>query len=207
MGLPPTDEWYLQSFFLNNYLNNFQILGEICDEIGAPLPPGTPPSPHVTDRGNDDWTPYRDWVQFKTADFLFRHNQMLAGDINFITGLWAASLAPHHDSPPFADAKAMYDTIDSTLIGDIPWQSFTLNYNSPPPRNLEPNDENPPWTTAGYNIWFHDPHRLIQEMIANPDFAGEFNFVPYQEYSADGQHCFEIFRSGDWAWRQVVSYS
>ena len=54
MGLPPTDEWYLQSFFLNNYLNNFQILGEICDENGALLPPGTPPSPHVMDRGNDD---------------------------------------------------------------------------------------------------------------------------------------------------------
>ena len=113
MGLPPTDEWYLQSFFLNNFLNNFQILGEICDKNGAPLPPGTP-SPYVTDRGDDDWTLYRDQVQFETADFLSRHNQRSAGDINFITGLWAAALAPHHDSPPFADAKAMYDTIDST---------------------------------------------------------------------------------------------
>lgn len=182
------------------------MLGQICDENGAPLPPGTPPSPRETG-DNDDWTPYRDRVQFETADFLFRRNQMSAGDINIITGLWAASLTPHHDSPPFANAKAMYDTIDSTPLGDIPWQGFTLNYNGPPPETRGLNGENPPWTTADYDIWFRDARLLVQEMLANPDFAGEFDFAPYQEYSADGQHRFENFMSGDWAWEQAVSRS
>ena len=132
---------------------------------------------------------------------------MSAGDINTITGLWVASLAPHHDSPPFANAKALYDTIDSMPIGDIPWQNFTLNYHSPSPEALGPNNEIPPWTTANYDIWFCNAHLLVQEMIANHDFVGEFDFVPYQEYSADGQHHFENFMSGDWAWKQAVSYS
>ena len=92
-------------------------------------------------------------------------------------------------------------------LGDIPWQSCTLNYKGSPPEILGPNGESPPWTTADYDIWFHDAHLLIQEMISNPDFAGEFDFAPYQEYSTDGQHWFKDFMSGDWAWKQAVSQS
>lgn len=130
---------------------------------------------------------------------------MSAGDINFVTGLWAASLAPHNDSPPFKNAKDMYDTIDSTPLGNIPWQSCTLNYNGSPPEHLGPDGESPPWTTADYDIWFRDPRLLVQELIANPEFKGQFDFTPFQEYSADGQHRFENFMSGDWAWKQAVS--
>ena len=132
---------------------------------------------------------------------------MSAGNINIITGLWAASLAPHHGSPPFANAKDLYATINSTFLGDTPWQSFTLNYNGPLPESPGPNGENPPWTTADYDIWFCDVHLLVQEVISNPGFANGFKYTPYQEYSADGQHCFEDFMSGDWAWKQAVSGS
>ena len=104
------------------------ILGQVCDEHGRPLPHGTPPTPHESDKANDDWTPYRDWVQFEVADFLYRQNQMSANDINFVTGLWAASLAPHNDSLLFKNAKDMYDTIDAMPLGNVPWQSFTMNY-------------------------------------------------------------------------------
>ena len=166
-----------------------------------------PPPPRETDKGDDDWSPYTDRVQFEVADFLFRRNQMSAGDINIITGLWAASLVAHNDSPPFKNAKAMYNTIDSTPLGDTPWQSFTLNFNGTPPENPGSNDESPPWMTADYDIWFRDPHLLIQEMIANPEFKGQFDFTPYQEYSTDGQHRFQDFMSGDWAWKQAVSVS
>ena len=127
-------------------------------------------------------------MQFEVVDFLFHCNQMSAGDINLITGLWATSLAAHNDSPPFKKVKAIYDTIDSMLLGNIPWQKFTLNFNGTPPENLGSNDESPPWTTANYDIWFCDPHLLIQEMIANPEFKSQFDFMPYQEYSTDGQH-------------------
>ena len=42
-------------------------------------------------------------------------------------------------------------------------------------------------------------------MIGNPEFKDDFDFMPYQVYSMDGQHCFKDFMSGDWAWKQVVS--
>ena len=51
-----------------------------------------PLTPCEPDRDGNNWTPFRDQVQFEVADFLYHHNQMLAGDINFIMGLWAASL-------------------------------------------------------------------------------------------------------------------
>ena len=34
--------------------------------------------------------------------------------------------------------------------------------------------------TADYDIWFRDPHLLIQEMITNPEFKGQFDFTPYK---------------------------
>ncbi|KAF8259070.1 hypothetical protein EI94DRAFT_1707420 [Lactarius quietus] len=51
---------------------------------------------------------------------------MSGGNINFVLNLWAASLAIHDDDPPFSNAQHMYDTINSTPLGDIPWESFTL---------------------------------------------------------------------------------
>ena len=80
------------------------ILGQVCNKHGRPLPHGMPPTPCESDKANDDWTPYRDWVQFEVTDFLYHQNQMSASDINFVTGLWAASLAPtmtlHHSKMP-----------------------------------------------------------------------------------------------------------
>ena len=130
---------------------------------------------------------------------------MSAGDINFVTGLRAASLAAHNNSPPFRNAKDMYNTIDTTTLGYVPWQSFTLNYNGSQPETLGPDGEEPPWTTANYDIWFRDPRLLVHEMIGNPEFKDNFDFTPYQEYSMDGRHRFEDFMSGDWAWKQAVS--
>jgi hypothetical protein len=104
------------------------IVGRIRDKDGKEIPPETPPSSRESDWGPDDWTPYNNHIEFKVADFLFHCNQMSAGDINFILGLWAASLAAHNDTPPVSTSAHMYNTIDSTPLGDIPWQSFNLQY-------------------------------------------------------------------------------
>ena len=82
---------------------------------------------------------------------------MSAGDINFVTGLWVASLAAHNDSLPFRNAKDMYDAINATTLGYVPWQNFTHNYNGSQPETLGPDGKEPPWTTVDYNIWFHNP--------------------------------------------------
>ena len=67
-------------------------------------------------------------MEFEVADFLYRRNQMSGGDTDFIFHLWAASLAAHNDTPPFKNHAEMYETIDSTPVGDVPWESFTLEY-------------------------------------------------------------------------------
>ena len=72
-----------------------------------------------------NWKPYENRLQFELADFLYRRNQMSGGDINFILGLWAASLTVHE--PSFPNTKDLYSTIDSTLVGDVAWQSFSFS--------------------------------------------------------------------------------
>ncbi|KAF8487500.1 hypothetical protein DFH94DRAFT_798274 [Russula ochroleuca] len=74
-----------------------KLTGQICDENSNDILPDTPPPAHDLDQGPDNWTPYKSQLEFEVADFLYRRNQMSAGDINFILGLWAASLAVHGD--------------------------------------------------------------------------------------------------------------
>jgi hypothetical protein len=108
---------------------NLSIVGETCDEDGNKLLAGTPPPPCDSDQGSDDWRPYNNHVEFQATDFLLHHNQMSARDIDFILSLWAAFLVPHNDKLPFSKATHMYDTIDETPLGDVPWESFTLQFN------------------------------------------------------------------------------
>ena len=171
----------------------------ICDEHGNDIPPDTNPPP-LHDRGPHDWTPYNNRIEFEVADFLYRRNQMSAGDIDFIFKLWAASLAAHHDSPPFSNHTEMYNTIDSTPLGDLPWKSFSLEYNGDVPEG-----DVPSWMTTEYDVWFRDPRDLVHKILSNPDFEGEIDYAPVQEYSNDGVHRFQDFMSGNWAWKQAVS--
>ena len=177
----------------------FLFVGEICDENGNALPPDIPPAPHDSDKGPNDWTPYDDRIQFEVADFLFRRNQMSAGDINILLSLWSASLAVHGSEPPFSNAKDLYDTIDSTPLGDVAWESFSLQYNG-----TKPESDVPSWMTAEYDVWFRDSRTLVHNLLSNPDFKAGFDYAPYQERTGDGCHRFQDFMSGNWAWKQAV---
>ena len=134
------------------------------------------------------------------ADFLYRRNQMSAGDIDIIFKLWAASLALHHDSPPFSNHAEMYNVIDSTPLGDLPWESFSLEYNGDVPEG-----DVPSWMSSEYDVWFRDPLGLVRKILSNPDFESEIDYAPVQEYSRNGVHRFQDFMSGNWAWKQAVS--
>jgi len=143
--------------------------------------------------------PYNNRLQFEVADFLFRRNQMSAGDINFLLGLWAASLAIYDNEPPFLKATNLYDSIDSTPLGDVAWESFALQYNGD-----RPVENTPPWMEAEYDVWFRDPRTLVHNLLSNPDFKSGFDYAPYQERTTVGVHRFKDFMSGNWAWNQAV---
>ena len=124
---------------------------------------------------------------------------MSADQIDRLLHLWGSSLAPHQDTPPFADHKDLYDTVDVTPIGDTPWKSFGLGYNGArPPANV------PSWMDKTYDVWYRDPKVLIKNIIANTDFDGEFDYAPYREFSPDGSQRYQNFMSGNWAWDQAV---
>jgi hypothetical protein len=124
---------------------------------------------------------------------------MSAGDIDFLLGLWGASLAIHDDEPPFSKAKHLYETIDSTPLGDSGWESFALLYNG-----HRPVGNTPPWMEAEYDVWFRDPRDLVHNLLSNSDFKSSFDYSPYQEHTTTGIHRFQDFMSGNWAWNQAV---
>lgn len=124
---------------------------------------------------------------------------MSAGNINHLLELWASTLLQHHDTPPFKSTEDLYSTIDSTLLGDVSWESFRMRWKG----DLPGNSDVPPWMTASYEVWFRDPLTIVRNMLGNTDFDGEMDYAPMREF-VDGERVLKDFMSGDWAWRQAV---
>ena len=124
---------------------------------------------------------------------------MSATDIDFLLKIWGASLAAHGEEPPFQTHKDLYDMIDSTPLGDIGWESFSLHFNG-----TQPDGQAPPWMEATYEVWFRDPCKLVRDLIANPDFKDEFDYTPFQEHNSNGNRRYHDFMSANWSWRQAV---
>jgi hypothetical protein len=110
---------------------------------------------------------------------------MSAGDINLMLNLWAVSLAIHNDEPPFSNTTDLYKIINSTPLGDVTWESFSLQYNG-----MQPVKGAPLWMQAEYDVWFRDPCALVHNLLSNPDFKLDFDYAPFQEMTTDGLHCF-----------------
>ena len=164
--------------------------------------PSLPPllgNPHTDPQ---DWTPYTTRIEFETAELLYVRNQMSAGDIDHLLKLWAASLAEHGAEPPFSSHKDLYNTIDSTPLGDVMWESFSIRYNGELPTGAVPE-----WMSAEFAVWYRDARAVVHRLLSNPDFDGEFDYAPLQEYDNKGRHRFQDFMSGNWAWKQVVRAS
>ncbi|OBZ69148.1 hypothetical protein A0H81_10933 [Grifola frondosa] len=172
------------------------INGQPCDKHGIDLPPNTPPTP-PTPPADDDWSPYKDRVDFETADLLYRRAQMAGSNIKELLDLWAATLLKHNDDPPFCNHKDLYRTIDSTILGDVKWESFVMSYEGEKPdRNV------PAWMTASYDVWFRDPREVVRNMLVSTDFDGEIDYAPLREF-VDDERRLKNFMGGDWAWRQA----
>lgn len=168
--------------------------GRICDEHGVYIPEESLPPPLEHDNDPDDWGTFDSKHQFETGDFLFRKDQMSGGNIDTLMNLWSDSGA----TAPFRNHDDLYNRIDASSVGEAPWDDFTLSYNGELP------EEHPEWMTQEYQGWFRDPVQLIRNLVANPDFKDEFDYVPYHEYDAQEKHRFHNFMSGDWAWREAV---
>ena len=189
----PADNRFLRRVY-HDKLN-----GQKCDKNGVDIAADSPPPPRESDRGPNDWKPYAGRIEFELADFLYRRNQMSASDIDTLLNLWNASAAARGESGPFQNHKDVYDTIDATPLGDIPWKSFSLQYNG-----NKPEGEVPSWMDANYDVWHYDVRQLVHNIISNPDFENGFDYTPYQERDGDQSRHYHNFMSANWSWKQAV---
>ena len=124
---------------------------------------------------------------------------MSASNIDMLLDLWASTLLKHNDLPPFTNHQDLYDTIDSTPLGNVPWQSFSVTYSG----ELLDGDV-PQWMTSDFDIWFCDPHIIVKNMISNPDYNHYFDTAPVQVFDHGSNRMYHNFMSGDWAWEEAV---
>jgi hypothetical protein len=103
---------------------------------------------------------------------------MSGTSIDTLSQLLRASLVAHGVQPDdiniFERNDSLLATIDSTLVGDVPWQGFTMSHDGPPRiGNI------PEWMTKRYDVWYRDPRQLLRNLLANRDFDGEFDYSPF----------------------------
>ncbi|KAI0352294.1 hypothetical protein OH77DRAFT_1561893 [Trametes cingulata] len=177
-------------------------IGRACDVNGnfanhcqsGPCADAQPSTP-----SESDWSPYNSRLQFEVAHLLYAQEQMGAANIDRLLELWNASLLHHGESAPFANHVDLYRTIDSTPLGDVRWQCFSMQY----PRDEVPPDDPPAWMTDTHEVWYRDPRLIVRHMLANPDFRSQLDYAPFREFADDGTRRLKHLMSGDWAWRQA----
>ena len=125
---------------------------------------------------------------------------MPQAQVDELMELWGSTLHQHDDLPPFANHAHMLKSIDSSILGNVPWQSFSVSYQGAKPDNV------PEWMDTEYVVWSRDPREAVKNMLDNPDFDGEIDYAAYREYGDDDKRKYKDFMSGDWAWRQSVSF-
>ena len=75
---------------------NLICLATPTNKFGNDLPPGMEPTPRdVPDK--DDWYPFASHIEFETAEFLFKENQMPQSHVDRLMWLWTASMLYHND--------------------------------------------------------------------------------------------------------------
>jgi Plavaka transposase len=109
--------------------------------------------------------------------------------------------AQHAGAAPFDSHKDLYDKINAISLGDTPWKSFTVTYNG---QHLE--GDVPPWKTVEYEVWYHDVQTVTHSQLANPDFNGEIDYAPYQEFNMKDERQWENLMSSNWSWKQAVCH-
>ncbi|KAI5822540.1 hypothetical protein K523DRAFT_421984 [Schizophyllum commune Tattone D] len=169
-----------------------------CDAAGQYLPPGAPPAP-VDDDPRPQDLPARERVHFELADLLYRKDAMPVPTITALMHIWAADAALNYDgTSPFQSHEDLLDYIDSIPFGNAPWKCKRFTYNGERPKKNVPT-----WMTEEYEVWYRDPHAVFRNMLNNPDFDGEIDYVPYRDYDDQDHRRWRNLLSANWAWRQA----
>ncbi|KAF9538101.1 hypothetical protein CPC08DRAFT_651550 [Agrocybe pediades] len=177
--------------------------GAPCDVEGNPLPSASTPPPPWPAADHRDWAPFEDVRQFRVGDFLYRKNEMSAREIDDLMDMWMAGISgdssDETDLPPFDCHEHLHDVIDAIKLGDAPWKSFKASYAGPLPNKPAA------WQLQEYEVCFRDPRVVVENILSNPDFDGEFDYAPFVELDASEQRCWNEFLSGNFSWRHATT--
>lgn len=129
---------------------------------------------------------------------------MSGGDINELLDIWGESLLEDLNEDldarpsPFDNKQELYDAIDSIKNGDVPWESFNINFAD------AAEGETTSWKLTEYPVFFRDPRKVLHNQLSNRDFSKEMDYAPkvVNDKSDTRRYC--DFMSGQWAWRQAV---
>ena len=173
-----------------------------CDSNGHDLPPGSQPPPRepLDATPENPYHPFKDRLAFEFADFLFSEQQSSEGHINRVLELWAAQAAKNRvdDGVPWKSASSMYATIDQTQQGSNPWKTTPFRYQGPL------RDNTPKWMTQSYDLVARGICSVLHTQIACTDFDGHWDYVPFMEFSNDGDRVWTNLMSGEWVAEQAV---
>ena len=148
-------------------------------------------------------------MAFDWAYYHYIHLQSSKSDILEGLDLWCATVIKHdsdtHGSTaelegvPWRNANALYETIDLIQAGNAPWKTYTFSYTGPKPPTP------PAWMEETFELNAHDVLLMIEEQIGTPDFDGQVEYVPYQEFDSNGDRIYSNNMSAHFAFHEAVS--
>ena len=163
------------------------------------MPP--PPSENQSATADGAWHPFNSRIEFDFAWYHFEEQESSARQLYTALELWAASVLEHGGTTPWRTPKDLHDTIDEIQLGISPWKSYSIRYQGPLPAGTPPK-----WMTQTYELCVCDARQVLHHQFQTPDFKDKINLVPYQQFNKAGKRVFSNLMSGEWAWRQAVSY-
>ena len=110
----------------------------------------------------------------------------------------ALDKAKRDELGPFTSYDHMYKCIGATHLGDAPQKCFTVGYAG----DIGPDD--PFWKSAEDEVWYHDPKVIMSQMLNNPDFHGQYDYMPYIGLDKTGKCHWSNFPSGYLSWHHSV---
>lgn len=182
--------------FLKLSGHNSSITATPCDRDGNFLAPNTPPPREAAD--DFSWVPFHSNDEFELADLLFRRAEMSKSNINDLLHVLKTRATREGGTVPFKNCDNLHSAIDSITEGEVPWNSFSVQYNGPRPEMNVPQ-----WMDEKYQVYYRNPHEVVKSMLMNKAFDGNFDYTPYRQYE-NGQRVWRDFMSGNFGWKQAV---
>ena len=91
---------------------------------------------------------------------------------------------------PMKDHKELHALIDLSALGNIPWLCMVTSFN-------KDSEHISSWKQAKYEVWYYNPNIVVSNMLANPNFNGQFDFCPYIDLDEHQKQCWSNIMSGN----------